>query len=196
MSRMASRYSETLPRSPGPSVVDQARSSIGNRVQQAAVLLDLRAPLRRIGAVAIAKEPLEYGARAIFHRQRRGRRAPGQRAQHGAIPALLALADDVVILQTKLERGQLRLLAEFVGGELIDGNSQRAFAASGECRLGRCSRRARAARHRCLCLPAVGALCCAEARSEPGGCRGTEPAARGWTGSRTRRLRPMGSSAA
>ena len=54
--------------------------------------LEPRQPRRRIGAVAAAEQPLEHRARVVLHRQRRRRRAPGDRVGVRAAVAGVARA--------------------------------------------------------------------------------------------------------
>ena len=78
---------------------------------------------RAAGSVAgpVAEEPLEEGARIAFHRQRRGRRAPAQRADVGATEAGVAGATELRQPDAHLERRELRLAAQLGRRDLVDG---------------------------------------------------------------------------
>ena len=85
ISRMSSRYSPRRARSLGSSVPPQPRHLVGDRIENAAVLLLARQALRRVAAVA--EQPLEDDLRAVLHRQRQRGRAPGDRVVVGAAVA-------------------------------------------------------------------------------------------------------------
>ena len=58
------------------------------------------------GRAAVAEHALEDDARVHFHRQRRGRRAPRDRVPVDAAVAVVAVADEIVLLERHLERQQ------------------------------------------------------------------------------------------
>ena len=64
-------------------------------VQDAPIALDPLAPRGGVGAGPVAEQALEEGARIALHRQRRGRRAPAQRADVGATEAGVAGAAEL-----------------------------------------------------------------------------------------------------
>ncbi len=94
-----------------------------DHVENAAIPANLPEPGLPVGAVADAEEPLEHGARVGFHRQRRLGVAPRDRGAIGAAIAVLALPHQVVRLEGELQRRQLRLLAEFLGRDLVQRNA-------------------------------------------------------------------------
>ena len=59
-----------------------------------------------------------------FHRQRRGRRPPGDRVPVDAAVAVVAVADEVVLLERHLERQQRRVLADRLRRDLVDGDAR------------------------------------------------------------------------
>ena len=120
MSRIASRYSSSLPRSVGPRPRCSRRDVLGRPSRECCGPPACRAqPRRRVGAVAVAEQPLEHRARLDLHRQRRRRRPPRERVAVGAAVAGVARAEEVVGIAAELERGQLRLAAELPGGDLV-----------------------------------------------------------------------------
>ena len=69
-----------------------------------------------------------------FRRQRRRRRRPGEIVLIDAGIAVVALADDRQQIHRQLQRRQLRVAADLLGGDLIDRRAQviiRAFGALG-----------------------------------------------------------------
>ena len=69
-------------------------------------------------------------------RQRRGGRRPGKIVLIDAGVAVVALADDLQQIHRQFERRQLRLLADVLGGDLIDGGAEVIVGAFGQLGLG------------------------------------------------------------
>ena len=88
---------------------------LANRIENAAVLALAREAL--LGRAAVAKELFEHRLRAVFHRQRHRRRAPGNRVEVGA--AVAGAAAQAGFFDAQLERRQRRVLADVLGGDLI-----------------------------------------------------------------------------
>ena len=122
MSRMASRYSLSLLLSRAPKPGSQARHVFADVIENAALLLHALQAGRRIGAFAVAEQALEHRARIDFHGIRRGGSAPGNRIGVGATVAGVAAAGQARLFEADFERCQLRVLAEFLGGDLIRRN--------------------------------------------------------------------------
>ena len=72
---------------PGPQITTLIDHALLDRVEQTAVAPQSGRPGRRVGAVAVAEEPLEHGARIVLHRQRRSGTAPAQGVDVGATVA-------------------------------------------------------------------------------------------------------------
>src|SRR6202022_4474311 len=72
-----------------------------------------------IRAVALAEKEFEHRPRIDFDRQRRGRSAPGERVGVRAAVARVAAAREKRLLEADLERGELGVLAQMPGGDLI-----------------------------------------------------------------------------
>ncbi len=119
ISRMLSRYSLTRPRSRDAQHLLKVRRLLGNRVEQALLLLRAhRAIGRRAG---LAEQPLEHHARVDFHRQRSRRRAPRNRVEVGAAEPGRARADiPGEVLGRHFERRKRGLLADLLRHDLID----------------------------------------------------------------------------
>ena len=90
-----------------------------HRVEDAAVHPQRAQPRLAAGAAHGAEQVLEHRARVGLHRHRRVGVAPGERGAVGAAVAVLALAHQLVGFQRQLERGELRVLAQGVGSELV-----------------------------------------------------------------------------
>jgi hypothetical protein len=90
----------------------------GHRVEKAAVRLDTGQALLGRGAFGIAEQPLEHFARVGLGRQRRRRRAVGQRRQIPAV-GVLTVADHGQRLEAKLEGRHLVVLADLLRDELV-----------------------------------------------------------------------------
>ena len=103
-----------------PQPLLQARHLAGHRVEDAAVLAPPRAPRRRVGARPVAEQPLEERAGIALHRQRGGRRAPGEGADVGATEAGVAGAAELRQADAHLQRGELRPPAELRRRDLVD----------------------------------------------------------------------------
>ena len=83
------------------------------------VLAEAGQPRLDVRAVGGAEQALEHRARVVLHRQRRGRRAPGDGVRVGAAIALIAGPEDLDRVDGELERRELGLVAESAGGNLI-----------------------------------------------------------------------------
>ena len=92
---------------------------VGHEVEDAAVLSDAGQPRLQVRAVGGAEQALEDRARTVFHRQRRRRRAPGDRVHVGAAITLVARAQYLDRIDRQLERRQLRFLAKRLRHDLI-----------------------------------------------------------------------------
>ena len=77
---------------------------------------------RGVGAVARAEHPLEKHARIVFGHQRQRRRQPGERAAIGAAVAQIAGTQEAVFVGGHLQRGELGLALECLGGDLVHGD--------------------------------------------------------------------------
>ncbi len=102
----------------------QAIDAAGNVIEDAALLLEHGQAGGRVGAVAIAEEAFEDGARIDFHGQRRGGAAPGDGVGVGAAIAGIAAAGQRRTFEAEFERGELRGLAEFARGDLVGGDAR------------------------------------------------------------------------
>ena len=89
-------------------------------VQDATLLLQVGKPRPRVGALRGAEQPLEEGPRIVLHRDRRCRVLPRDGVPVGAAVPLCAGPEHFVGLDPDLERIELRLLAEFPRGDLIE----------------------------------------------------------------------------
>ena len=85
----------------------------GDRVEDAAILLELHQAGAGVGAVAVAEQPLEHRARIVLHRQRSGRRrATRSCLDRRSCSRRRTRRADLLDSEAELERRQLRLLAE------------------------------------------------------------------------------------
>ena len=134
-SRTVSRYWPTRARSAGPSWLLQAGDLLGDRIEQAGPLLQRGAAVG--GAAAFAEQALEDDPRVRLGGQRRRRRRPREIVLIDAGVAVVALADGREQVHRHLERRQLRLLADLLGGDLIDGRAEVVVGALGQLRPGR-----------------------------------------------------------
>ena len=91
----------------------------GHEVEDAAVLAEAGQPRLDVRAVGGPEQALEHRARVVLHRQRRGRRAPGDRVRIGAAIALIAGAQHLDRIDGQLQRRELGLVAEGPRGDLI-----------------------------------------------------------------------------
>ena len=107
------------------------RRLVRHRVENAAIGLRTRQARGRIGALTVAEEPLEDRARIVLHRQRRRRRAPGDRRDVGATEPGVAGAGELGRLQAELERRELRVPAEVGRRNLVDGDPRLEVGALG-----------------------------------------------------------------
>ena len=103
----------------GAQLFAQPRRLGRHHVEQAAVVPPGGQPGRGVGGAAGAEQPLEDGARVAGHRQRGRGAAPAQGVGVGAAIAGVARPGPVGRLQRQLERGELRLLAEHAGRDLV-----------------------------------------------------------------------------
>ena len=85
----------------GAEIRMQATNLVGDRVEQAAIHPHLAQPIG--GAVAVAEQALEHGARIPLHRVRRRRRPPRDGVHVGATVAGVAVAHDVRRVEGELE---------------------------------------------------------------------------------------------
>ena len=99
----------------------QPRDVLAHRVEDAPLRRPARLPRRRIGAVVVAEQALEDGARVVLHRQRRRPAGPrdgvGERATEAAA---VARPGEVGALEPELERRQRRPLPQLPRRELVD----------------------------------------------------------------------------
>ena len=96
----------------------QPRHVLDREVEDAAVLPHPREPLRR--RAALAEHPLEHRARIALHRHRRRRRLPREGPLVDAAVAVLAAADDEVVVERQLQRVERRVLADDRRRHLVD----------------------------------------------------------------------------
>ena len=89
------------------------------------------------GAAPFAEQALEDDPRVGLGRQRRRRRRPREVVLIDAGVAVVALADGREQVHRHLERRQLRLLADLLGGDLVDGRAEVVVGALGQLRPGR-----------------------------------------------------------
>ena len=117
----------------GSQLAAQPRQVGGHPVQDAAALLQFRAPA--LGAAAVAEQPLEDDAGIRLGRQRRRGRRPRQVVLVGAGVAVVAVAHLGQQVRADLERRQRRVRADRARGNLIDRRPQLVVAALGALRL-------------------------------------------------------------
>ncbi len=102
----------------------EMRDFLPHRIENAAVFLNACDARPRVGALAVAEQPLEHRARIDFHRHRRGRRTPRNRVGVGAAIARVAVAHQTRRFERQLQRRQLGLLAKLARRDLIDRNTR------------------------------------------------------------------------
>src|SRR5262249_61700775 len=119
-----------LPPVAGAEALLQSGEAAADVVEHALLLLEPRRAHLRIGAVAVAEEPLEHGARIDLRRQRTVRSAPRHRHVRARV-ARVAIAGERLRLQTKLQRRELRVPAERPGGDLVGGDAEAEIRAAG-----------------------------------------------------------------
>ena len=96
----------------------QAGDLLRDGVEDAAIFLGARRPLRR--GAALAEHPLEHLPRIDLHRHGRGRRPPRQRVHVDAAVVAVARADQArLIFGRQLDRRQQRLLADSLRRNLV-----------------------------------------------------------------------------
>ena len=119
ISRTSSRYCSTRSRSLLPTLMLEASEALGDRIQDAALLLAPRAAL--LGRAAVAEQSLEDDLRIHLHRQRPHRRLPRDRVRVDAAIAFAARARvRAGIFDRELQRRQQRLLTDLLRDDLID----------------------------------------------------------------------------
>ena len=121
-------------------LVSQPGDLVGDRVEQAGPLLQ-RGPSVG-GASPFAEQALEHDPRMGLGRQRRRRRRPREVVLIDAGVAVVALADGREQVHREFERRQLRLLADLLRGDLVDGRAEVVVRALGQLRPGRAQERA------------------------------------------------------
>ena len=140
---------------PGRACVCRRAISSVHRVEQAGALPQRGEAVG--GAAAVAEQALEDDARMRLGRQRRRRRRPREVVLVDAGVAVVALADGREQVHRQLERRQLRLLADLLGGDLVDGRAEVVVACSRSAspwrRSGRRRWRSRACRGRRSAAP-------------------------------------------
>ena len=106
----------------GLDIAFHGRLLLRHRIENAAILADARQALftRR----AVAEHQLEDDARVVLHRQRRGRRAPGDRVVVGAAEPVGTVADHVGGFQGELDGPDLRVLLELTRDDLIHRHAE------------------------------------------------------------------------
>ena len=85
--------------------------------------------------VSSAEQALEHQARVGLGRHRRRRAAPGEAVGVGAAVARVAVADHARVLAAELERGEPRLPADLLRGDLIDRDAVLDVGAGGLARM-------------------------------------------------------------
>ena len=128
-SRTVSRYWATRARSAGPSWLLSCGELVRHGIEQAGPALQGGAAVGR--GAALAEQPLEHDPRVGLARQRRRRRRPRQVVLVDAGVAVVALADERQQVHRQFERRQLRVLADLLGGDLIDRRAQVVVGALG-----------------------------------------------------------------
>ena len=123
----------------GAQLALQPRDVVAHPVEQARAASQGGAPLGR--GAALAEQALEHHPRMGLGRQRRGGRRPREVVLVDAGIAVVALTDHVEQVHRQLERGQLRLLPDLPGRDLVDGGAQVVVGALGPLRLGRAEER-------------------------------------------------------
>ena len=133
-SRTVSRYWLTLARSAGPSFrLSRAISSLN----QSSRLALFRSAARRSAVLPPSpNKTFKDDPRMSFGRQRRRRRRPGKIVLIDAGVTVVALAHRLDQIHRQFQRRQLRLLADLLGGDLIDRRSQVVVRAFRQLRLG------------------------------------------------------------
>ena len=112
----------------------QPRETGGDIVEHAFLVLEPGQASGSIRAVAIPEQPLEDGPWIDLGRQRAGRSAP----RHGHVRARVAgvaVTGERLRLQPELERGQLGVLSELLGRDLIGGDPEVEIGAAGLVRM-------------------------------------------------------------
>ena len=102
-----------------PDEAHEPLQLIADRIEDAPVAPHPGAARLGIRAAGGAEELLEHGARVVLDRERRGRRAPGDRVRVGAARTAVAVAHHRVRLDAELERGNLRLLRQLPRRHLV-----------------------------------------------------------------------------
>ena len=105
----------------GPEPPLEPRHVLADRVENAAVFLQACEALR--GGAALAEQPFEDHARVVLHRQRGRRCAPRDGVGVDAAVAVVAVADDVAVLERDLQGRQRGVLTEPGRGDLVGGGA-------------------------------------------------------------------------
>jgi hypothetical protein len=101
----------------------EPRDVSAERIEQAGAAPQCLAARGRVAA--LAEKALEDDARVRLGRERSGRRRPGQAILIDARVAVVADAGERVQVHRELERRQLRLAANLLGGDLVDRRAQK-----------------------------------------------------------------------
>jgi hypothetical protein len=104
----------------GTEIAAQAGELLVHRVQDAAVLVQPRLARAALGAPAVSEELFEHRPRVVFHRQRLRRALPRDGVRIGTAQDAGAGAGVRRHVHGELERGNLRLLRELPGQQLVD----------------------------------------------------------------------------
>ena len=95
----------------------------GHRIEDAAVALETLRAHPRVRAFSGTEQALEHHARVVFRHQRQRGRQPRQRAAVSAAVADVACSDQAVVVDRQLQRRQLRVAFEGLGGNLVHGHA-------------------------------------------------------------------------
>ena len=108
-----------LPAVARTELAGQIVRALVDRVEQAGVLPQPRPADRRVGAAAVAEQPLEHDAGVVLHRQGRGLVGPGDGVGVGATEPVAARAGEIAAVDGQLQRGELRLPSQNAPGDLV-----------------------------------------------------------------------------
>ena len=97
----------------------EPRQAAAHVIEDAPLPFEHRQPRGGVCALAVAEEPLEDRARIVLNGQRRRLAAPGDGVGVGAAITAVAIAGELVRFDAEFERGELRMLAEFLRGYLV-----------------------------------------------------------------------------
>ncbi len=123
MSRVASRYSSSLCRSCMPSWPERRAVSSITKSSMLGLLAQPREAALLVERIAVAEQPLEHVARIGRNGQRHGRVQPGNAIGISTAVTDVAAAEQAGRIDAKLQRTELRRLADMLGIDLVDRNA-------------------------------------------------------------------------